>query len=47
MFPLADIFVNYWLQWVLGVVAAGIAIWAKRYIKLEKNNIQDKQKERM
>ena len=47
MFPLADIFVNYWLQWILGIIAAGIALWAKRYIKLEKKTIQDKQKERM
>ena len=48
MLPLfADIFVKYWLQWILGVVAAGIALWAKRYIKLEKSTIQEKQKQRM
>ena len=48
MLPLfADIFVTYWLQWILGVVAAGIALWAKRYIKLEKSTIQEKQKQRM
>lgn len=48
MLPLfADIFVKYWLQWILGVVAAGIAFWVKRYIKLEKSTIQEKQKQRM
>ena len=48
MLPLfADIFVKYWLQWVLGIIAAGIALWAKRYIKLEKSAIQEKQKQRM
>ena len=48
MLPLfTDIFVKYWLQWILGVVAAGIALWTKRYIKLEKNTIQEKQKQRM
>lgn len=48
MLPLfADIFVKYWLQWILGVVAAGIALWVKRYIKLEKSTIQEKQKQRM
>lgn len=36
------IFTNYWLQWLLGLIAAGIAFGAKHYIKLEKKNWQDK-----
>lgn len=37
-----DIFVKYWLQWVFGLIAAGIAFGAKHYITLQKKSWQDK-----
>ena len=44
---LLELFVNYWLQWILGVIAAGIGIWARRYIRLEKESINRAKAERM
>jgi len=37
-----SIFTNYWLQWLLGIIAAGIAFGAKHYVKLQKKSWQDK-----
>ena len=37
-----SIFTNYWLQWLLGVIAARIAFGAKHYVKLQKKSWQDK-----
>lgn len=42
-----DLFINYWLQWIFGIVAAGIGIWAKHYIKLEKESVNRTKAERM
>lgn len=39
MVNLLDIFVKYWLQWVFGLVAAGVILWAKHIIKLEKDSV--------
>ena len=36
------IFTDYWLQWILGVIAAGIAFFARHYIKLQKQTWQNK-----
>ena len=40
-----EVFVKYWLQWIFGLIAAGIALWAKRYIKLERERINRERKE--
>ena len=37
-----SIFTNYWLQWIFGIIAAGIAFGTKHYIKLQKKSWQDK-----
>lgn len=42
-----DIFVKYWLQWIFGLIAAGIVIWAKHIIKLEKESVNRVKAERM
>ena len=42
-----EVFVKYWLQWILGIIAAGIALWAKHYIKLERQSINTQKAERM
>lgn len=40
-----DIFIKYWVQWLCGLIATGIALWAKHVIKLEKENINKIQTE--
>lgn len=42
-----DFFVKYWVQWVCGIVAAGILVWAKHIIKLEKNSVNLTKEKRM
>lgn len=42
-----DIFVKYWLQWIFGLIAAGIVIWAKHIIKLEKESVNRVKAEQM
>ena len=41
-----DFIIKYWLQWVFGLIAAGAVWWAKRYIKLEKKNSEEKWKDK-
>ena len=33
---------KYWIQWLCGLVALGIAYLVKRYFKLEKKDVKDK-----
>lgn len=35
-----EIITKYWVQWVCGLGATGIVIWAKHIIKLEKNSVK-------
>lgn len=42
-----DFFIEYWVQWVFGLVAAGIGLWAKHYIKLERQRMNNQKAERM
>ena len=42
-----DIFIKYWVQWLCGLIATGIAIWAKHVIKLEKESVNKTKAERM
>ncbi len=42
-----EIFVKYWLQWIFGVIAIGITLWAKHIIKLEKDSVNKAKAERM
>ena len=39
--------IKYWVAEVCALIAAGIAFFAKRYVKLEKKDLANKQKERM
>ena len=34
-----EIITKYWIQWVCGIIAAGVLLWAKHVIKLEKESI--------
>lgn len=42
-----DIFIKYWVQWLCGLIAAGIVLWAKHVIKLEKESVNKTKTERM
>lgn len=42
-----DIFVKYWLQWLFGLIAAGIAFGAKHYVTLQKKSWQAKWDEKI
>ena len=34
-----DFITHYWIEWIFGLIVAGIGWWAKRYVRLEKENI--------
>lgn len=36
-----DFIIKYWVEWVCGLVAAGILVFAKHYIKLQKKAMED------
>ena len=36
-----DFFIKYWVEWVCGLVAAGIVLFAKHYVKLQKKALED------
>ena len=38
-----EIITKYWVQWLCGIIAAGILLWAKHIIKLEKEGIKHTQ----
>lgn len=42
-----DFFLNYWLQWIFGIIATGIGLWARHYIKLERDSVNRTKAERM
>lgn len=42
-----DIFIKYWVQWLCGLIAAGIVLWAKHIVKLEKESVNKTKAERM
>lgn len=42
-----DIFIKYWVQWLCGLIATGVALWAKHVIKLEKESVNKTKAERM
>lgn len=42
-----DIFIKYWVQWLCGLIATGVAVWAKHVIKLEKESVNKTKAERM
>lgn len=33
-----DFIVKYWVQWICGLISAGVIAWAKRYVKLQKES---------
>ena len=39
-------FASYWLNWVCGIIAAGVALFAKHYVKLQKQALDEKWKEK-
>ena len=41
-----DFIVKYWIEWVCGLVAAGVIFFAKHYIKLQKEALAKKWEER-
>lgn len=40
-----ELIVSYWVEWLFGIVAMGIAAFAKHYISLQKKDFQIRQKE--
>lgn len=46
-FLILDAIVNYWVVWVCGLVVGVFTFLTKRFVKLEKTNLETKQKERM
>lgn len=41
-----DFILKYWVTWVFGLIAAGISIFARHYIKLQKSAFAQKWEER-
>lgn len=37
-----DFIIKYWVEWLCGLVALGVTIFARRYIKLEKKATEEK-----
>ena len=44
---IVEVIIKYWAQWLCGIVAAGIILWAKHVIKLEKENAKHIKQENM
>lgn len=42
-----DFFTKYWVQWIFGLIAAGIVAWTRHIIKLEKTSVAHTKAERM
>ena len=42
-----EVFVKYWIQWLCGIIAAGVVLWAKHYIKLERASVNNQKAARM
>lgn len=34
-------FTNYWIEWLFGAIAAGVTFFARHYVKLQKQVLQD------
>lgn len=41
-----DIIIKYWVQWICALIAAGIAVFAKHYVNLQKKDLERKWLER-
>lgn len=39
-----DFIVKYWVEWLCGLIALGVSLFARRYIKLEKKATEEKWK---
>jgi len=37
---------KYWINWLCALVAGGIALFAKHYVKLQKKSMEEKWKEK-
>ena len=41
-----EVIVKYWVQWLCALVAGGVIFFARRYIKLERQALEEKWNER-
>ena len=43
---LINFIIEYWIEWLFGIVALGVGLWLKRWYKLEKDKMIQIQKEK-
>lgn len=41
-----DFIIKYWVQWICGLISAGVIAWAKRYVKLQRESWLAQQQKR-